>query len=120
MQMREAIGMVETYRDDYLPVVMRTFVWAIPLEFRAPADSGARILLDLTAGGAWDLTSDGTGRWVLDQHVGGDDAYVATIPFDDDAGWRWLTGGSPDLDRIQRTGPDRLLDPLMQVRGILV
>ena len=92
MQMREAVGMVETYRDDYLPVVMRTFVWAVPHQFRAPADSGARIRLDLTSGGAWDLTSDGTGRWALDPHVGGDDACVAMIRFDDDAGWRWLTG----------------------------
>ena len=120
MQMREAVGMVETCRDDYLPVVLRIFVWAVPHQFRAPEDSGARIRLDLTSGGAWDLTSDGTGRWALDPHVGGDDACVAAIRFDDDAGWRWLTGGSADLDRIQRSGPARLLDPLMKVRAILV
>jgi uncharacterized protein (TIGR03083 family) len=40
MQMREAVDRVEAYRDDYLTVVMQTFVWAFPHQYRAAADPG--------------------------------------------------------------------------------
>lgn len=118
MQMREAVDHVAAFRAAYLPVVMQTMVWAFPHQYRAAASAGTSVLLDLGAGGRWTLTSDGV-RWHLDP--GADDgAHVAEVHAADDAGWRWLTGGAPPAAAIVTSGPQELVEPLLQVRAALV
>lgn len=116
MQMREAVDKLATYRDDYLPVIMKTFVWAFPHQYRATVDPGTRVLLSMGAGGAWTLTSDGT-RWELGSRSG--EAHVVEIHADDDTGWRWLTGGDLSETPLRVSGPAELVEPLLQVRAIL-
>ncbi len=118
MQIREAVDAVGTYRDDYLPAVMRTLVWAFPHQYRVAADPGSRVLLDLAAGGAWTLTSDGA-RWDL-APASSEEGYVARVRTDDTGGWRWLTGGDVSADALDTSGPVDLIGPLMKVRAALV
>ena len=52
--------------DDYLPLVLRTFIWGFPHQYRAPAPAGTTIALAITGIGAWTLTKTATG-WTLDE-----------------------------------------------------
>jgi uncharacterized protein (TIGR03083 family) len=56
MQMREAVGRVEGYADAYRPTVLRTFVWALPHQYRVDASPGTTVQVDLRSGGRWHLT----------------------------------------------------------------
>jgi hypothetical protein len=60
MQMREALGRVEDYRDAFLAEVLRTFVRALLHQCAAPASAGTTAQVDLGAGRAraagWRLT----------------------------------------------------------------
>jgi hypothetical protein len=118
MQMREAVGGVEGYAARYLPVVLRTFVWALPHQYRVQAPAGASVQVDLASGGTWHLTTDGSSRWSLDE--GKAEAPDASVEFSDDAGWRWLTGAAYSTSGVQLHGPPDLCQPLLTVRGILV
>jgi uncharacterized protein (TIGR03083 family) len=51
--------------DDYLPLVLRTFIWGFPHQYQAPAPAGTAIALDITGIGAWTLTRTAPG-WTLD------------------------------------------------------
>lgn len=117
MQIREAVGRVGDYRDRYLPVVLRTFVWALPHQFREAADRGAAIVIDLSQGGTWTLTCQGDRRWVLAE--GGVNSPDATACFDADNGWRWLTGTRLAPGGIGWAGYEPFREPLLRVRGIL-
>ncbi len=118
MQIREAIGRVEDYAARYLPLVLRTFVWAFPHQYRANAPEGTTVRLDLGAGGVWTLTRADDASWTLDE---GAPAHPdASATFGDDAGWRSLTGGSVPAGGVALDGPATLVEPLLQVRGILV
>ena len=97
---------------------MQTFVWAFPHQYRVAADPGSRVLLDLDAGDAWTLTSDGT-RWRLGSRAAGE-AHVVKVHADRDTGWRWLTGGDLAEGALHTSGPADLVEPLLQVRAILV
>jgi hypothetical protein len=118
MQMREAVGGVEGYAARYLPVVLRTFVWAFPHQYRAQAPAGTRVQVDLASGGTWHLTSDGSSRWSLDE--GKAEAPDASVEFSDDTGWRSLTGAAYPTHEARLDGPSNLCQPLLTVRGILV
>jgi uncharacterized protein (TIGR03083 family) len=118
MQMREAVGRVEGYAARYLPVVLRTFVWALPHQYRVEAPKGTTVQVDLAAGGRWRLTSDGSSRWSLDE--GTAEAPDAHAEFTDEAGWRWLTGATLPPEGVRFQGPSELCQPLLGVRGILV
>ena len=117
-QMHEALNRVETYSDDYLHVVMQTFVWAFPHQFRAHGSPGDRILLDLGTDDLWTLTSDGT-RWELGpcDDAGG---HVAEVHADADSGWRWLTGGTLPAGGLNTSGPADFVEPLLKVRAALI
>lgn len=97
MQLREAVDRVEDFADRYLPVVLRTFVWALPHQYRVDAPAGATVAVDLAAGGAWHLVNDGSTRWVLEEGRAASPA--ASASFTDDAAWKWLTGAT-----CRRTG----------------
>ena len=117
MQMREAVGRVEGCADTYRPTVLRTFVWALPHQYRVDASPGATVQVDLTSGGSWHLTCDGFMHWSLGEGVV--DQPDAQAVFSDDAGWRWLTGASLPPQGVLLRGSAILTEPLLGVRGIL-
>lgn len=118
MQMREAVGQVEDFAERYMPVVLRTFIWALPHQYRVAAPAGTTVQIDLAAGGTWLLVSDGSARWSLDE--GAVEAPHALADFTSDAAWRWLTGAPLPLGGLLLQGPSELCQPLLGVRGILV
>jgi hypothetical protein len=117
MQMREAVDRVEGFAARYLPVVLRTFVWALPHQYRVDAPVGTTVQVDLGVGGTWSLVSDGSARWSLEEHVA--DEPDARAEFTSDAAWRWLAGADVPVHGVLLDGPAALCDPLLVVRGIL-
>ncbi len=118
MQMRLAVDKVGSYAAEYLPEVLRTFVWAFPHQYRPDASAGTPVALDLSAGGTWTLTSAGAGRCELEPGTPADPA--AAVHATDEAGWRWLTGAAIPAGGLRSEGPDNLIQPLLSVRGIIV
>jgi uncharacterized protein (TIGR03083 family) len=117
-QMREAVGQVRDYADKYLPLVLRTFIWALPHQYRPVAAEGTIVTVDVGHGGVWSLYSDGRAVWHLDE--GGTAVADARIVFSDDAAWRWLTGAAWSSNQIVQDGPEELLEPMLRVRSIIV
>lgn len=117
-QMREAVGQCGDDTAIYLPLVLRTFVWALPHQYRPAAAEGTVAQVDVGCGGVWSLVSNGSGRWRMDE--GSHDAPDALVAFSDDAAWRWLTGAQWPADQVVLHGARELVEPLLRVRGILV
>jgi uncharacterized protein (TIGR03083 family) len=116
-QMRDAVGRPGQYAHKYLPLVLRTFVWAFPHQYVAPAAPGTTVGLDLGSGGAWALTHVGE-RWELEE--GSPAAPQAALSMEGDAAWRLLTGATVPEGTLTMEGDTALLQPLLAVRGILV
>jgi hypothetical protein len=118
-QIREAtrLGGHNHQQDDYLPLVLRTFIWGFPHQYQAPAPAGTTIALDITGIGAWTLTRTTTG-WTLDE--GRAAAPTASLQMTGEAAWRLLTGASCDTRQVQSSGEPALAEPLRRVRGIIV
>ena len=104
-------------QDEYLPLVLRTFVWGFPHQYQAPAPAGTAIALEIPGIGAWILTRTATG-WSLDE--GQAAAPAASLRMSGEAAWRLLTGASYDARQVQLSGDPALAEPLLQVRGIIV
>jgi uncharacterized protein (TIGR03083 family) len=104
-------------QDEYLPLVLRTFVWGFPHQYQAPAPAGTAIALEIPGIGAWTLTRTTTG-WSLDE--GQATAPAAGLRTSGEAAWRLLTGASYDPRQVQLSGDPALAQPLLQVRGIIV
>lgn len=117
MQMREAVGRVEGYRDAFLRTVLRTFVWALPQQYTVPAPVGTTLEIDLSSGGIWRLTRSDDDTWALGE--GSADHPDVKAWFSDDAGWRWLTGAEVPKGAMTVEGAGYLGQPLLLVRGIL-
>jgi len=64
-QMRDAVGRLGSYETVYLGIVLRTFVWAFPHQYRVHAAPGTQVEVSLDGGGEWTLVSDGRGRWEM-------------------------------------------------------
>lgn len=111
------VGSATTPRTN-LTVVLRILVWALPQQYRVLARSASRVHIDLSAGGIWQLTSDGSTHWSLEE--GGAEDPDALAHFSDDAGWRWLTGGAVPREGVQLQGPPELCQPLLDVRSIII
>lgn len=118
MQIREAVDRIEDYADRYLPVVLRTFVWALPHQYDVSAPCGTTVQVDLDSGGIWRLVSRGSARWELEEGPSG--APDASARFAGDAAWRWLTGSRIPAEGLQLAGPAELCQPLLDVRAIIV
>lgn len=104
-------------QDEYLSLVLRTFIWGFPHQCRAPAPDGTAITLDIAETGVWTLTRRASG-WALDE--GRTDAAAAIMHMTGDAAWRLLTGTRYDPRQVQLSGDSTLTIPLLQVRGIIV
>jgi hypothetical protein len=102
--------------DDYLPLVLRTFIWGFPHQYRAPAPGGTAIALEIPAIGAWTLTRTAAG-WSLDE--GHAAAPAAGLRVSGEAAWRLLTGARYDARQVQLSGDPELAGPLLKVRGII-
>ena len=118
-QIQEAAspGEHDQQHDPYLPLVLRTFVWAFPHQYQALAPAGTAIALDIPGIGAWILTRTATG-WSLDE--GHPAAPAATLRTTGEAAWRLLTGAHYDASQAQLSGDPAMVEPLLRVRGIIV
>jgi uncharacterized protein (TIGR03083 family) len=118
-QIREAALPDEHHQppDEYLPLVLRTFIWGFPHQYQAPAPAGTAIALEFPGIGAWTLTKTATG-WSLDE--GPPAAPAATVRVTGEAAWRLLTGAPYDPRQVQLSGDPALAEPLLRVRGIIV
>lgn len=98
-------------------MVLRTFVWGFPHQYRAPAPAGTAVAVEVPGIGAWVVTRTATG-WSLDE--GEAAAPAARLRMDGEAAWRLLTGGRYNPGGVQLSGDPALAEPLLQVRGIIV
>src|SRR6201996_2792791 len=102
--------------DEYLALVVRTFVWGFPHQYRAPAAVGTMIALEITDIGSWTLPrTQAAGE--LDR--GRPAKPAASLQTDGETAWRLLTGASYDSARLELSGDPALTGPLLQVRGII-
>lgn len=116
-QIRDAVRVPGSH-DRFLSVVLQTFVWAFPYQYRAEAVPGTTVQLDFgDIGGAWILTRE-AGRWVLDEGTAG--APAATLRMAPLVAWRQLTGLPVSADQYAAKGNERLVMSLLAVRGIIV
>jgi uncharacterized protein (TIGR03083 family) len=117
-QMREAIGRVADYAEKYLPSVLRTFVWAVPHQYRVAAEAGTVVAIDLGSGGSWSITRTVDERWTLDE--GSATTASARVQANEDLAWRWFTGAAVERGAIAMQGSPALVEPLLDVRAIIV
>lgn len=104
-------------QDEYLPLVLRTFIWGFPHQYKAPAPVGTVITVEILDIGAWTLSRTAT-EWSLDE--GQAAASAASLRISGEAAWRLLTGARYDIGQVQLSGDPALAEPLLQVRGIIV
>ncbi len=112
---RDAVGEPGEHHR-LLPEVLRTFVWAFPHQYDVEAPSDTVVQIKLGSGGAWHLIR-ADGRWVLEPGVASNSA--AMMELHEQVAWRQLTGLQVPEDAIGTDGPDDLVLPLLQVRGII-
>jgi uncharacterized protein (TIGR03083 family) len=103
--------------DEYLPLVLRTFVWGFPHQYRTPAPAGTTIAVEIPGIGAWSLTRSEAG-WSLSEGTAA--APAAGLRISGEAAWRLLTGARYDPGQVQLSGDPVLAEPLLEVRGIIV
>ncbi len=112
---RDAIGKPGEHHR-FLPDVLATFVWAFPNQYRVDAPAGATVQIGLGAGGVWHLVHSHD-RWKLERGPASNP--TASIDTHESVAWRQLTGLPVPEGSINAIGPDRLVAPLLQVRGII-
>jgi hypothetical protein len=88
-------------QDQYLPLVLRTFIWGFPRQYQAPAPSGTTIALEIPGIGAWTLARTAAG-WILDE--GQATAPAAGLRMSGEAAWRLLTGARYDARQVKLSG----------------
>jgi uncharacterized protein (TIGR03083 family) len=105
-------------QDRYLPLLVRTFMWGFPHQYRAPAPTGTTVGVEINGVGAWSLTRSDSGAWELDEGWPAEPA--ASLRASGDAAWRLLTGAPYDPAQARLSGEPALARPLLHVRGIIV
>jgi hypothetical protein len=113
---RDAVGRPADHAR-HLPLVLRTFVWAFPHQYRVEAPDGTTVAVELGAGGSWTLMRHRSG-WELD--AGSSASPAATIRMGERVAWRQLTGLAVAPGDVSLDGPEHLVEPLLAVRGIIV
>ena len=107
----------EQGQDEYLPLVLRTFIWGFPRQYQAEAPAGTTIAVEVPGIGAWTLTRTPT-DWTLDE--GQPARPAAGLRMGGEAAWRLLTGAPYDTRQVELSGDQELAKLLLQVRGIIV
>ena len=118
MQIREAVGRVEQYSNDYVGVVLKTFVWALPHHVHVEAITGTAINVDFGIDQTWHLVARDSGEWSLETGLAKSPA--ASVTTDADTAWRLLTGAQYDKSAIARNGRNYLVEAVLASRGIIV
>lgn len=103
--------------DRFLAEVLETFVWAFPHQYAAEAADDTVVQIGLGAGGTWHLVRSGR-DWSFAQ--GSVPAPDARVEIPGSLAWRQLTGLPVPSDSIDTSGPDQLVQPLLEVRAIIV
>jgi Mycothiol maleylpyruvate isomerase N-terminal domain len=104
-------------QDEYLPLVLRTFIWGFPHQYQVSAPPGTAIAVEIPGIGTWTLTRTATG-WSLDEGQAATTA--AGLRISGEAAWRLLTGARYNARQVQLSGDPALAEPLLRVRGIIV
>jgi uncharacterized protein (TIGR03083 family) len=104
-------------QEEFLPLVLRTFVWGYPHQYRAPAPAGTTVAIEVPGVAAWTLTRTAA-AWTLAD--GQPPEPAARLRMTGDAAWRLLTGAGYDPAQIELSGDPALAGPLLAVRGIIV
>jgi hypothetical protein len=112
---RDSVGRPGQH-DRFLPEVLGTFVWAFPYQYKAEAPPGTAVQIGLGTGGTWHLIRSDD-RWVLER--GAAPGPAAALDLQETVAWRQLTGLAVPDDAISTVGPDQLVRPLLEVRGII-
>jgi uncharacterized protein (TIGR03083 family) len=106
-------------QDEFLPLVLRTFAWGFPYQYRATAPAGTSVAVEIPGTGAWTLTRTDAG-WTLADGLAPGPAPAAGLRMSGEAAWRLLTGAPYDPARVELSGDPALAEPLLRVRGIIV
>jgi uncharacterized protein (TIGR03083 family) len=114
-QIRAAVGHGTSTRR--LPLVLRTFVWALPHQYRVAADEGTTVDIDLDTAGRWHLVAEGASNWTLEEGAAASPA--AAVEFTAEAAWRSFTGAALPPHGVHQSGPLALTGPVLDVRGII-
>jgi hypothetical protein len=112
---RDALGRPGNH-DRFLPEVLGTFVWAFPHQYAAPGSHGTTVQIDFGLAGAWHLERE-SDRWEL--RDGRARSPSASLTIAASMAWRQMTGLPVPDTAITADGPDSLLRPLLEVRGII-
>jgi uncharacterized protein (TIGR03083 family) len=115
-QLLDALGEHDEHLDATAAVVLDTFVWAYPHQYRPLAPEGTTVSLQLDTR-PWTLTRRPAG-WELDPGI--PTLADAELRLSTDQAWRLLTSGELDTSTIVGHGPDHLLEPLLAVRAAIV
>lgn len=110
-------GPHDSQDDEYLPLVLRTFVWGFPHQYRAPAPDGTTVAVEIDNVGSWTLVRTGS-EWAIRE--GQAAAPAASLRMTGDAAWRLLTDACYDAAGVQLSGDQTLGSPLLKVRSIIV
>jgi uncharacterized protein (TIGR03083 family) len=117
-QIREACTSdTDASADPHLGLVIRTFVWAFPHQYRPAAPPGTGVTVRIDPVGSWTLTRVGD-AWTLAEGLR--PGAAATLTLTADTAWRLLTGARYDPSDIRTIGAPGLLEPLFGVRGVIV
>jgi hypothetical protein len=103
--------------DEYLPLVLRTFIWGFPHQYQATAPPGTTIALEIPGIGTWMLARTASG-WILDE--GQAAAPAASLRMSGEAAWRLLTGASYDARQVELSGDPAVAEPLLRIRSVIV
>lgn len=115
-QIRDAVGNPGDHHR-FLITVLSVFVWAFRHQYRPAFDAGTIVNLNLGEGAQWDLIRGDDG-WGLVPGLA--DWPRAAITTDRDSAWRLLTGNPMAGGSVTTSGPVELVQPLLEVRGIIV
>ena len=117
-QMREAVlDVTDRSGDEHIGLVLRTFIWAFPHQYRADAKTGTVVALEVVSVGTWRLTKTEDG-WTLDE--GQTARPAAALRMSGDAAWRLLTGADYDPSQVELSGNRELAEALTKVRSVIV
>ena len=116
-QICDALDCSSRLLDEYLDVVLRTFVWAFPYQYDADADPGARVAINLGDGREFLLTRMVDG-WELDEST--TNSTAASVAMSGDVAWRMLTGAPYDPAHVEGQGNQDLVQAALTVRAIIV
>ena len=94
----------DQHQDQYLPLVLRTFIWGFPHQYQASAPAGTAIALEIPGVGAWTLTRTATG-WSLDE--GQPAVPAASLRMTGEAAWRLLAGARTTRARCSSRASQR-------------